>query len=260
MKAEQSLLNSDLTKCLQELQAQVRDNPSDAKYRVFLFQLLCVLGEWDRALTQLNVAADLDHSTLAMAQAYRETLQCEKLREEVFAGRKTPLIFGEPEQWMALCLEALGLYGKGMIEQAKALREQAYELLEARSGVINDEDFTWICDADSRIGPFLEAVINGNYYWVPFAQIQQLKLDPPEDLRDFVWTPAQFTWVNGGQAVAFIPTRYNPLNSQDSQLLLAKKTLWQEHGANEYFGQGQRLLTTDNNDYALLDVRELTFN
>jgi len=259
MSAEQSLLEGDLTQCLQKLQAQVRDNPSDAKYRVFLFQLLCVLGDWNRALTQLNVAAELDHSNREMAQAYREVLQCEKLRAEIFSGNKTPVIFGEPEQWMALCIEALGLYSKGMIEQAKALREQAYTLLEPRSGVINDEEFSWVCDADSRIGPFLEAIINGSYYWVPFDQIQNVKFDPPEDLRDFVWTPAMLTWVNGGQAVAFIPTRYNPLDNQDPQALLAKKTHWQECGADEYFGQGQRLLATDNNDYALLDIRELTF-
>ena len=47
------------------------------KLRVFLFQLLCVLGQWERALTQLNVAAELDAQALAMAQMYREALQCE---------------------------------------------------------------------------------------------------------------------------------------------------------------------------------------
>ena len=230
MSAEQSLLDGDLTASLQQLQSQVRDNPGDAKLRVFLFQLLAVLGQWDRALTQLKVACELDASCLAMLQTYTQAIQCEQLRSQVFAGEKTPLIFGEPQQWMALCIEAIALYAKGMIVQAKSLREQAFAMLEARPGEINGQAFEWICDADNRIGPFLEAIVNGNYYWIPFDQIQQVTIEEPEDLRDFVWTPGQFTWVNGGQAVALIPTRYSPLDERDSQLLFARKTIWQDLG------------------------------
>ena len=60
MNAEESLRDGDLQATLDALQAQVRADPSDAKLRVFLFQLQCVLGQWDRALTQLNVAGDMD--------------------------------------------------------------------------------------------------------------------------------------------------------------------------------------------------------
>ena len=58
----------------------MRARPADAKLRVFLFQLLCVLGQWDRALNQLNVAADLDPAALAMAQMYGDAVRCEPLR------------------------------------------------------------------------------------------------------------------------------------------------------------------------------------
>ncbi len=47
------------------------------------------MGQWDRALTQLDVAADLDAGALAMAQMYREAIRCERLRAEVFDGRKS---------------------------------------------------------------------------------------------------------------------------------------------------------------------------
>ena len=56
--AEQSLKDGDPAAALAQLQEQVRANPADPKLRVFLFQLLCVLGQWDRALNQLNVAAE----------------------------------------------------------------------------------------------------------------------------------------------------------------------------------------------------------
>ena len=70
-QAEQVLRDGDPELALRLLTDQVRANPADAKLRVFLFQLLCVLGRWDRALNQLNVAGELDASTLAMVQTYR---------------------------------------------------------------------------------------------------------------------------------------------------------------------------------------------
>src|SRR5580765_2398246 len=105
--AEQAVREGDLDAALTHLQNQVRQDPAKADLRVFLFQLLSVMGQWERALTQLNVAADLDAGTLAMAQMYREAIRCEVLRGEVFAGKKSPVIFGEPEQWLALFIEAL---------------------------------------------------------------------------------------------------------------------------------------------------------
>ena len=40
MQAEQSLKDGDLDETLRQLQAQVRKDPANANYRVFLFQLL----------------------------------------------------------------------------------------------------------------------------------------------------------------------------------------------------------------------------
>ena len=45
MSAEDRLREGDLSGALAELQDQVRSDPSNADYRVFLFQLLCVLGD-----------------------------------------------------------------------------------------------------------------------------------------------------------------------------------------------------------------------
>jgi protein involved in temperature-dependent protein secretion len=66
--AELALKDGDVTRALKLLTEQVRAKPQDAKLRVFMFQLLCVLGQWDRALNQLNVSLELDGSTLPMVQ------------------------------------------------------------------------------------------------------------------------------------------------------------------------------------------------
>ena len=258
MTASDHIRDGNLQAALESLQEEVRAEPSEPKHRIFLFQLLCVMGQWDRALTQLNVAGEMDPGNIAMQATYREVLQCEALRSAVFDGARAPLVFGEPEEWIALLLEALRVDGTGEYQKAQGLREQAFESAPATAGSVNDAPFEWISDADSRIGPFLEAVVNGNYYWVPFHRIARIEIQEPEDLRDFVWAPAHFQWANGGEAVGFIPTRYvNTENQADDALRLSRKTDWSEYSDGVYAGSGQRVLTTDSSYYALLDVRSV---
>jgi type VI secretion system protein ImpE len=258
--AEQCLQEGNLQETLVQLQYQVKKDPANANLRTFLFQLLTVLGEWDRALTQLNVAGDLDAATLPMVQTYREAIRCELLRKDIFLGHKTPQIFGEPQQWIALLVQSLKLTAQQQYAEAKKLREQAFELAPVTPGTINGEAFEWLADADARLGPVMEAIINGQYYWIPFLQILEIQIEEPADLRDVVWMPAHFVWINGGDAVGLIPTRY-PLSevADDPLLRLARKTEWTETSDETFIGLGQRLLSTDKNDYALMDVREIKF-
>lgn len=257
--AEQSLRDGDPAAALAQLQEQVRAHPADARLRTFLFQLLCVLGQWDRALNQLTVASTLDAAALPMAQTYGEAVRCEAVRRLVFDGRKSPMVFGEPEQWLALLIESLLRAGQGEANHAEDLRKRAFEDAEASSGDLDGTPFEWISDADSRLGPVLEAVINGRYYWLPFARLRRMTLEAPADLRDVVWMPAHLELENGGEAVALIPTRYaGSETSSDGLILLARKTLWQEVAADVHHGLGQRVLTTDAGEVALMDARTLS--
>lgn len=252
------LAEPSLQPVLTRLQDQVRREPANPKHRIFLFQLLAILGQWERALNQLNVLGEMDSSSLPMVQTYREALRCELLRAEVFAGRRSPLIFGDPPPWIALLLEALRLSAEGHFQQAATIREQAFADAPTTSGVIDGQAFSWIADADPRLGPMLEAVINGRYFWVPFQNVAAIKLEAPADLRDLVWTPAYFTWVNGGETVGLIPTRYpDSQTSNDPALQLSHKTAWLEPDEGFYFGLGQRLWVSDAGDHALLDARLL---
>jgi type VI secretion system protein ImpE len=252
------LAERSLKPVLTGLQDQVRREPANPKHRIFLFQLLAVMGQWERALNQLNVLEEMDASSLPMVQTYREALRCEMLRAEVFAGRRSPLIFGDPEPWVALLLEALRLTAEGHHQQAASVREQAFEAAPATPGVIDHQPFAWIADADTRLGPVLEAIVNGRYFWVPFQRIASVKLEAPADLRDLVWMPAFFTWANGGETVGLIPTRYpGSQTSEDPALQLSHKTEWLQPADGIYIGMGQRLLASDVGEHSLLDVRVL---
>lgn len=258
--AEQALRDGDPQQALKLLQDQIRSAPADAKLRVFLFQLLCVLGQWERALNQLTVSGELDASTLAMVQTYREAIQCERLRDEVFQGKRAPLLFGEPEAWVALLIEAMLREGQGELDAARKLRDQAFEEAPAAAGSMDGQPFEWLADADMRLGPVLEAVINGRYYWVPFSRLSKVDIDPPTDLRDAVWMAAHLQFSNGGESVALIPTRYAGTDLSKNALALARQTEWEEGSPGFFVGRGQRLLTTDAGDVGLMDVRAISFN
>ena len=266
MNAEALIREGDLQGALTDLQSHIRSDPSNVSSRIFLFELLSMLGDWPRATKQLDVLADLDPGSLAIVHLYRDAILCEQLRVSVFSGANSPLVFGEPEEWLARLTEALRLsneqHASEEVEQVLADNlSQAYELAPEVSGTVNGEEFAWIADGDSRLGPVLETVINGKYYWVPFNRISQVVIEAPQNLREFVWMPANFVWANGGESFGLIPTRYVGSDQcEDSRLQSARLTEWAEFGDGLYTGLGQRMLTTDNGDYPLMDVREITIS
>jgi len=279
---------------LDRLKQEVRRAPRDVRLRVFLFQLFCVFGEWERALTQLTVAAELDPLSLPMTQTYRAAIRCEILRERVFAGARTPTVLGDPGSWISLLIEANRVLATGAFTQAAELRDAAFEAAPTTPGTIRwaspeagpemaspamaspemsgpatanavmsgaeSKPFAWIADADPRLGPVVEAIFDGKYYWVPFARIRRIDIEAPCDLRDQIWMPVHFTWSSGGETVGFIPTRYPGSAQADGpaaeDLAAARRTEWREHG-DWYLGLGQRMLTTDEDEVPLMDLRRL---
>lgn len=262
---EDLLAAGDPQGALKALQQKVRANAADVRLRTFLFQLLAVLGQWQRATDQLKVCGELDAGTLAMVNTYRTALQCEAVREAVFAGRTLPHVFGPPTEWVALLAQALKLDAEGQAAAAAAQRAEALEHAEARAGSLEDKDgsqaFEWIADADSRLGPVLEVIVNGRYGWLPMMHLADLSIEPVADLRDLVWAPAHLTFSNGGDTVALLPARYagTPL-AEGGALAMSRQTDWVELGAGtgQYRGIGLRVLATDTAERGLLEVRRLT--
>ncbi len=258
--AEEHLKAGDLQNTLKALQDQIRLEPANPKLRIFLFQLLCVLGQWERAMTQLNVIEEMDPGSMLMTHMCRSALNCEVLRLEIFDGNRTPLVFGEPCEWIGWLIQANMLSAEQKYQEASELREKAYDQAPATGGSINGKPFEWICDADSRLGPMLEAIIDGKYYWVPFSAIAEINIEPPADLRDMVWACATFTWVNEGTSCGMIPVRYPGSHEEEDAVKLARQTGWAEEPGQLYTGLGQRVFATDTNEYPLLEVSQIKFD
>jgi type VI secretion system protein ImpE len=260
MDAASHLKEGRLDESLTALIDAVRAKPEDHSLRVFLFQLAAVLGQWDRCLTQLRLVETMRPETEWLGKAFQQVVQAEFVRSQVFAGKLAPLLFGEPEEWMGWFIQALKLTHEGSLAEAKALRAQALESAPAHSGTINGLPFDWLMDADPRLGPFLEVIIGGSYYWAPFTRIRQIRAEKHNNLRDLVWMPVSFTWTNGGEMAGHIPARYAGTELQASgELKLARRTEWTSQPDGTQFGLGQRLLATENEDVPILELRVLDF-
>jgi len=285
MQAELLVKEGKLDEALAALQEQVRARPEDAKLRVFLFQLLSVRGEWKRAMTQLDVASQLDPKNLLMAQVCRQGIMCEALRTDVFAGKRTPLVLGKPEEWIGWLVQAAQHTARGEHAAAEELRSKALDAAPSSGGEIWIADpkqaakaaasdarpekggeraeapkgvrhtFDWIADSDSRLGPIVEAIVEGRYYWIPMSRILEIKLEAPADLRDVVWTPANFTWTTGASQVGLIPTRYPGSESGSAGERLARETNYDEPSPGVFIGRGQRMWMTDAGEHAMMEAR-----
>jgi type VI secretion system protein ImpE len=256
-----TLSSKPMAESLATLTDAIRAKPNDFKQRVYLVQLLCVMGQWSRALNQLTVAAELDASAIPMKQVYADAIQGEGFRADVFAGKRSPMLFGEPSEWVAMLIESLMRMGRGETALGLDLRARAFDLAPSSAGTLNGEAFEWLCDGDMRLGPVLEGYVNGRYYWIPFDRLQSVKIETPEDLRDYVWIPAHLKFSNGGETLALIPSRYPGSElSTDPQIQLALKTEWQEFSPEVFSGLGQRSFSTNSGEHALLDIRDLQFS
>lgn len=260
LEFEVQFKEGNLSGALVSLQGEIRKKPADPKLRLFLFQLLCVLGEWNRAHTQLKTVSDLGDEYKILSPQFEPLLLAALIRDEVFAGKRTPLVIGEPAEYVSQFIQALKLEAEGDLAGATQLRELGLESAPARAGTLNGEPFEWLMDADPRLGPIIEAVIDGKYCWLPIESIQIWASEPPSDVRDFVWQPASIKLVNEGEIFAHIYSRYPGTElSEDPSLKLARRTDWVDKGDGVQFGLGQRVFATSGEDIPLLEIVNVTF-
>jgi type VI secretion system protein ImpE len=255
---------TSLAEQLQDLQSRIKRDASSAKLRIHLFQLLCVMGKWQRALEQLQLCAQLDAKALPMAQMYREAIRCEIFRNEVFKGKRAPHVMGKPPHWIGSLIEALRHDASGEASAASEMRAQAMDAAEPTACTVDEVSCEWLMDGDARLGPVCEVFTNGQYYWLPFESCGGIQLDAPSDLRDLVWSPAELLLPNEGRVPVLIPTRY-PEPAQSSvgdadQLRQSRATHWIEHAPDVWFGVGQRVWMSDSGEHPILDTRIISMS
>jgi len=79
-----------LDDAIEALGAEVRDNPSDAQRRAFLFELLCFAGQYDRAEKQLNVLGSGSKEAEMGGLILHSALHADRVRQEMFHAKAFP--------------------------------------------------------------------------------------------------------------------------------------------------------------------------
>ena len=104
----QDLLHAgNLSEVEAELTQKVKKSPTDMQLRTFLFEVLSFQGDFQRADRQLDVVSQYNAENQLATQVYKDILQAELQRQEVFGkGVKPHFMFDEPE-YVALHVEAI---------------------------------------------------------------------------------------------------------------------------------------------------------
>lgn len=239
----------------------VRAAPGDDKARMFLFQLLCIFGQWDKARKQLDVLAQVAGNAQMLAVTYNQAIEAEQLRARVFAGQaEMPVLVGMGG-WVEGVARSVTLLAQGRVDDADTERDEAFAAAPDTPGDIDGTRFDWIGDADMRFGPTFEAIVAGRYGLIPFDAVKSITSEGPQDLRDTVWYPVQIALRSGQSVAAFLPVRYP--GSEDAvspAVRLARETDWTDQSWGQA-GLGQRLWTLpDGSDRGLLDLRSISFD
>jgi type VI secretion system protein ImpE len=219
-----------LDEAIDALSAELRDNPTDANRRTFLFELLCFAGKYDRAEKQLDVVGQGSKEAEMGALLYHSALHAERMRQQMFESRSFPLT--APPKPV--------------------------------SGTLNGTPFASLTDADPRIGARLELFAAGQYTWIPFEQIESVRMLPPKRLRDLLWAPAivrtaeSFRGMELGEVIvpAIAPLTWR---HADGSVRLGRVTQWETLDDAEA-PIGQKLLLVDDEEFSILELRELTID
>lgn len=257
------LQEQTLAEVFKAAELDVKKHPSSTNKRFLLFQLMVVLGQWKRALQQLQTLTKLEDSFAPMARIYGDLIRAETQRGKVFAGETLPHFLQNPPDWAAGVVQAMGLSAQGRWAEADEVRQATFAELPDFAGTFTtdsgEQSFDWWIDSDSRIGPMLEVIVKGQYMWLALDTVQTIELSAPQDLRDLVWSVAHFTLRDGTNFPAFMPSRYPHSESSDESIRLARETRWQDNGETSTSALGQRVWATSAGDIAMLDARRIEF-
>ena len=259
-KADQRLREGDLEGARAALTETIRSSPGDPAARMFLFQLLCLSGEWEKARKQLDTLAQISPEARMLSVVYGQAIAAEAVRAEVFSGNaEAAILAGGP--WAQGIAEAIRRFATGEIQAGSEARNAALDAAPDTPGEIDGTRFDWIADADGRFGPCLEAIVGGRYGLIAFDAVERIESEGPRDLRDIVWYPVQIAFREGTSAAALLPARYpGTERSDDGPARLGRSTGW-DAGPYGETGTGQHLwMLSDGEERGILSLRTLVFD
>jgi type VI secretion system protein ImpE len=245
-----------LTEAIEAQLLEVKASPLDQSKRLFLFELAAFAGDLDRARRQI-AAIKYDDNDLERALAgYRNLLDSEQARRDLFMRGVAPGFFGEPAEHLRLRLEALNCLRDNVPAEAAQLLARAAEATPPVRGELNGRPFEFMRDADDLLSGVIEVMAVGRYFWAGLEQIRVVTMNPPRFPRDLLYIPARLELATEAGEV-FLPALYPGSHLHaDDQVKLGRMTDWKEHGEGLTQGLGLHTFLVDDDALGFLEWRE----
>jgi type VI secretion system protein ImpE len=261
MKAQEFFQAGQLSAAIGQVTEEVKAKPADLHGRTLLFELLCFSGDLDRASKHLDVLGQESADSEIAVQRYRNVLQGERARRRLFSEGLRPHLIPESPAYAELHFQALNYIREGRSGEARSLLEEAEASRPELPGRLNgNQPFEDFKDCDDLIGPFLEAIIEAEYHWIPWESVSSLSIEPPKHSRDLIWIPARIELRTGTAGEALLPVLYaNSYLHADERVKLGRATEWRSDVQEVALGLGQRLFAAGDQDFPMLEVREIGF-
>jgi type VI secretion system protein ImpE len=263
MDAKQLFDSGHLQAAISQLTADVKASPRDLRNRIFLFELLCFTGDWQRAERQLDAVAQVsgDATVELGIEVYRGILRAEASRRQLFRGEsRQPKFLAEPPPYTALHLKALTEIIEQHFDQAETSLKESSALRKSLQGQIDGTHFNEFKDGDDLIAPFLEVIVRADYLWLALEDIVRLEIRPPRTLRDLLWIPGKVELREQQTIDVFIPVQYyGSSDHAEDPVKLGRMTVWENLGEETNLGKGQRTFLIDGDERSLLEIRKAEF-
>jgi len=253
------LTTHNLTQEIDRISAEIRAKPVDASLRLALARLRLLKGEPQKALQQLQTACQFDRELAPEAQLTRMLVRAEQSRVAVFAGKILPDLFALPTPWLEKMMGALREAG----EKGEALRREALEEAPPSAGTMGENTrFEWIADGDERLGPVIEVIVGGAYYWVPFEIVESVEIPKPDRVTDLVWTPVELKLIDQEARTVYMPARYPLAEGEETPdvLLAGAETEWIETPQGYWRGRGRRVWYIDGEAAGFYEARRIVID
>jgi len=259
--AKLQLDNGNLSAAIESAINLVKTNPTNEAARIFLFELSCFAGDWERAERQLDVIGRQDTNAMIGSKIYQGNFAAERDRMKYFSDGVAPEFMSPKPAYLDTLMAANNRVREGNVAEARELLDEVEESRPAFKVSINGEGFSDFRDYNDLTMCVFEVLLRGSYLWLPFEQVQKIELYKPKTLRDLFWVHANVEMVNGTTGEMFLPALYSGTwKSSNDQVRLGRMTDWRELGPDTYAGEGMRIFWMDGRDKSILDIETLEFN
>ncbi|MCK5817730.1 MAG: virulence protein, SciE type [Psychromonas sp.] len=245
-KENDMLQEGKLTEAIEYLETELKDDPLNTDYRSSLIEMLCIIGDLERADAQLDIIALKNPQFTVGATNLRQLLRAQQSRLDFINGKSVPELFnGTTPYSEALVKLNIELHNGDdkSINDAVDLFEEKREKIGCK---VNDKEIKEFRDLDDTLGSFIEIfTTDGKYYLADLSDIQYIIFKPIASTIERVWRRVELCIKNGSTGEAHIPIVY--ANSKTDAQKLGRETDWIDSTENVSIGLGLKTWFADDN-------------